>query len=207
MPARQCRRYTLEEYFDLELSSEERYEYRDGEAFDLSGDASFAHVQITSNLIFALHAAARKQGCYVFGSNLRIKVPAAPPYRYADLTVCCGAVRCEKVGGVDALINPSLIVETLSPSTEAYDRGDKFTHYKSVESFAEYLLIAQHRPHATHFVRRENGRGMHEEFNDLDASVRLVSLDRDLPLHDVYLDVEFPLPAPPPIERPDAVER
>jgi len=122
------RRYTLEEYFALELASEERFEYHNGEAFDLSGDANLAHVQITSNLIFALHAAARAHGCHVFGSHLRVKVPAAPPYRYADLTACRGALRCEKIGGIDALVNPSLIVEVLSPSTEAYDRGDKFTH-------------------------------------------------------------------------------
>jgi len=79
---------------------------------------------------------------------------------------------------------------------------------KSIESFAEYLLISQIRPHATHFVRRENGVWLHEEFNDLEASLRLASLDCELALRDVYTDVEFPPPTPPPAdERPDSAER
>ena len=201
MSTQSRRRYTLEEYFELELSSEERYEYHDGEAFDLSGDASLAHVQITSNFIFAMHPAARVRGCHVFGSHLRIKVPAAPPYRYADLTACCNVLRCEKIGGVDALVNPSLIVEVLSASTEAYDRGDKFTHYKSIESFTEYLLVAQHRPHVTHYVKGEAGKWTYEEVNELEGSLFLAALDCRLEMRDIYEAVEFPPLVFPPIER------
>lgn len=144
----------------------------------------------------------------MFLSGLRVIVPTQPPYRYLDLTALCDKPRYVKVGGIDALINPSLIVEVLSPSTEGYDRGDKFTHYKSIESFSEYLLISQVRPHATHFVRRENGIWLHEEFNDLESVVQIASLDCELSLRDVYTDVEFPPPAPPPAdERPEDWER
>jgi Uma2 family endonuclease len=105
------------------------------------------------------------------------------------------------IGGIDALTNPSLIVEVLSPSTEAYDRGEKFTHYKSIESFREYILIAQHRPHATHYFKESDGRWIHEEVNELGAHLRIMSLDCELNLRDVYENVEFPPLAVPPFEQ------
>jgi Uma2 family endonuclease len=201
------RRYTLEEYFALELASEEKYEYFDGEIFNMSG-ASLDHEQIVANIIFALRERLRGRPCRVLPSNTRVIVPSQPPYRYPDLTALCGEIQKRKVGGIDALTNPSLIVEVLSPSTEAYDRGDEFTHYKSIESFAEYLLVSQVRAHVTHFVRTENGVWLYEEFNDLGARLRLASLDCELALSDVYAGVEFPPPAPPPAdERPEDGER
>ncbi len=186
-------RYTLEEYFELELSSEEKHEYFDGEIFNMSG-GSPAHEQVIVNLIVALSNKLRGRGCHVFPSNLRIKVPSAPPYRYPDLSALCDTPRYEKIGGIEALTNPSLIVEVLSSSTEAYDRGDKFTDYKSIPSFGEYLLIAQHRPHVTHYVRQPDNSWSYEEANELSATLLLPTLDGVLPLNEIYQDVEF---APP----------
>ena len=194
------RRYTLEEYFALELASAEKYEYFDGEVFAMSG-ASPEHEEVIGNLYTVLRQRARERGCRIFLSGLRVKVPSMPPYRYPDLTALCGAPRYERIGGIDALVNPSLIVEVLSPSTEAYDRGDKFTHYKSIESFTEYLLIAQHRPHVTHFVKQANNLWAHEEFNDLDDGLRLATLACELSLRELYEGIEFPPITPPPIER------
>ncbi len=194
------RRYTLEEYFALELASEEKYEYFDGEVFNMSG-GSPAHEQIIANLIVELRNKLRGRGCRVFPSNLRVKVPSQPPYRYPDLTALCDVPRYEKIGGIEALTNPSLIVEALSPSTEGYDRGDKFTHYKSIESLTEYLLIAQHRPHVTRYLKSEGGRWIHEEVNDLDSSLILPALDCELNLRDVYENIEFPPPVLPPVEQ------
>jgi Uma2 family endonuclease len=194
------RRYTLEEYFALELASDEKYEYFDGEVFNMSG-GSRDHEQIIANCLVALRAALRGRPCRVYPSNLRVKVPSQPPYRYPDLTALCDAPSFEQIGGVDVLTNPSLIVEVLSPSTEGYDRGDKFSHYKSIESFAEYLLIAQHRPHATRFVKQANNLWAQEEFNDLGDTLRLATLDCELSLRDLYEGVEFPPVAPPPVER------
>jgi Uma2 family endonuclease len=103
----------------------------------------------------------------------------------------CGESRFEQIGGVDALTNPLFIVEVLSPSTEAYDRGDKFTHYKSIPGFGEYLLVAQHRPHVTQFVRQDDGSWVYKEFNDLDESLKLSSLDCELSLSEIYQNVSF----------------
>ncbi len=200
MSSQPSRRYSLEEYFELELSSEEKYEYFDGEIFNMSG-GSPAHEQVIVNLIVALSNKLRGRGCHVFPSNLRIKVPSAPPYRYPDLSVLCDTPRYEKIGGIEALTNPSLLVEVLSSSTEAYDRGDKFTNYKSIESLSEYLLVAQHRPHITHYSKTDNGRWSYEEVNGLDGSIALVALGRELELREVYEDVEFLPLTLPPLER------
>ena len=197
------RRYTLEEYFDLERSSDARYEYWDGEIYCMSG-VSEAHAQIESNLNLALRLSLRERPCRVFPANMRIKVPSLPPYRYADLSVTREKPVFETIGGVDALTNPSLIIEVLSDSTEAYDRGDKFTHYKSIPAFREYLLVAQHRAHITQFVKRPDGSWGYSEVNELSAELLLPALESGLRLEDVYQGVTFPAkPLPnihPPVE-------
>jgi len=182
--------YTLEEYFALELASEEKYEFWNGEVFCMSG-ASLAHNQIARNIGTLLDTQLRARGCQSFPADLRVKVPAYPPYRYPDLTALCGSPEIERVGGLDVLINPALIIEVLSPSTEAFDRGDKFTYYKSIASFSEYLLVAQHRPHVSQFVRQENGVWTFMEFNDLTESVRCDSVPCVLALNEIYRDVVF----------------
>jgi len=183
-------RYTLEEYFELERASEIKYEYWGGEVFAMSG-TSLEHEQVFGNVFTSLRNQVRGRSCHVFSSNLRIKVPAAPPYRYPDVTALCGQPHYEIIGGLDALINPALIVEILSPSTEGYDRGDKFTEYKSIPSFAEYLLIAQHRPHVTHYVRQPDGEWRYAEANMLSDVLTLPALDCVLSLSEVYQDVSF----------------
>lgn len=191
MGAQPKTRYTLEEYFALEKSSEARYEYWDGEVFDMSG-VSPNHSLIESNLNLSLRLALRDRACLVFPANARIKVPNVPPYRYADMSVACGKPVYESIGGIEALLNPVLIIEVLSPSTEAYDRGDKFTYYKSIPSLKEYLLVAQHRPHITQYVKQDNGSWSYCEVNELTAVLNLPSIDCELALTDVYQDVEFP---------------
>src|SRR5919199_2142128 len=190
MAANPERRYTLEEYFELERTSEERYEYWNGEIFCMSG-VSEEHAEIETNLIVSLKLKLRGHGCRVFPANVRIKVPIAPPYRYADLSALCGEAEFEEIGGVDGLTNPTLIVEVLSPSTEAYDRGDKFTHYKSIPTLREYLLVAQHRPHVTHLYKQADGTWIHTEANDLASTVELSSLNCELPLSEIYQGVSF----------------
>lgn len=194
MAANPERRYTLEEYLELDRTSEERFEFWDGEVFCMSG-ASQAHDRILVNCIVALSAKLDAAKCRVFSSDMRIKVPSAPPYRYADISALCGKAEFKEIGGVDALINPMLIVEVLSPSTEAYDRGDKFTHYTSIPTLREYLLVAQHRPHVTRLLRQDDGTWNHSQVNDLESSVYLNSLDCELPLSEIYLGVVFDSPA------------
>lgn len=183
-------KYTLEEYLELDARSAERLEYWKGEIFSMSG-ASEEHAEIEGNLMAFLKPKLTVRGCRIFPADMRVKVPSMPPYRYGDLSALCDKVQFEEIGGVDALINPALIIEILSPSTEAYDRGDKFTHYKSIPSFCEYLLVAQHRPHISQFVRQSDGSWLQREFNDLKDVVKLSTLDCQLPLGEVYQNVSF----------------
>ncbi|HKC66066.1 MAG TPA: Uma2 family endonuclease [Pyrinomonadaceae bacterium] len=190
MSAQTKPRYTLEEYFELERKSEERYEYWNGEVFCMSG-VSEEHAEIETNLIVSLKSKLRGRGCRVFPANMRIKVPSMAPYRYGDLSALCGEAQFEEIGGVDALTNPSLIVEVLSESTEAYDRGKKFTQYKSIPSFGEYLLVDQNRPHITHLVKQADSSWIYNEYNDLVSVVKLTSLNCELPMSEVYENVSF----------------
>jgi Uma2 family endonuclease len=194
MAANPERRYTLEEYLELDRTSEERLEYWDGEVFCMNG-GSERHYEIESNIHYFLKTSLRAHGCRVFTGNVRIKVPGAPPYRYADVSALCGEAKFEEIGGVDALVSPQLLVEVLSPSTEAYDRVDKFTHYKSIPTLREYLLVAQHRPHVTRLYRQDDGAWVHTEANDLESTLTLTSLGCELPLTEIYAGVNFDPPA------------
>ena len=133
MTAQPRHKYTLEEYLEMDRKSEARLEYWNGDVFDRSG-VSKEHARIEINLARYLGTRMAQRGCLVFPANMRIKVPGAPPYRYGDLSGLCGEAHYEQIDGVDVLTNPSLIIEVLSDSTEAYDRGDKFTYYKSIPS-------------------------------------------------------------------------
>ena len=201
MAAHPKRKYTLEEYFELERSTNERLEYWNGDVYSMRG-VSENHALIETNSVTLLSNNLRERPCRVFPANMRIKVPSLPPYRYGDVSALCGPPIFEKIGGVDALTNPVLIIEALSDSTEAYDRGDKFTHYKSIPSLKEYLFIAQHRPHITQYVKQEDGSWSYREVNDLSASLHLPSVDCVLDLSEVYRDVTFPAAPSPNISEP-----
>lgn len=159
--------------------------------------ATLPHNLIVRNLNTEMDLQLREKGCNVFPSDLRIKVPKYPPYRYPDLTANCGEPLIEKIGGIDMLVNPALIVELLSDSTEAFDRGDKFGYYKSIESFVEYLLVAQRRPHVTQFIKHGDGFWLSTEFNALSDSVELRSVPCVLSLGSIYRGVTFPEPNNP----------
>ncbi len=183
--------YSLDEYLELEKRSEERLEFWDGNVWSMSG-ASPTHNQIVMNLSIDLGSRAREKGCTAYPADMRIKVPAYPPYRYPDLLLLCGEPRFEHLGGVDMLVNPQLIIEVLSESTEAFDRGDKFSYYKSIESFSEYLLIAQHRPHVSQFVKHGDGFWINFEFNELADPVELKSVPITVSLSEIYRGISFP---------------
>ncbi|MCD9186556.1 MAG: Uma2 family endonuclease [Pyrinomonadaceae bacterium] len=183
--------YSLEEYIELEKSSEEKFEFWDGNVWSMAG-ASPSHNRIVRNLLTEIDAQLRIKGCESFPSDMRIKVPAYPPYRYPDLTALCGEAEFENLSGQDLLVNPQLIVEVLSESTEAFDRGDKFSYYKSIKSFTEYLLVAQHRPHVSQFIKHGDGFWINLEFNDLTEIVELKSVPCKLSLSDIYRNVSFP---------------
>ncbi|MBL8203884.1 MAG: Uma2 family endonuclease [Blastocatellia bacterium] len=195
MSAQPKHKYTLEEYLKLDADSEARLEYWDGEIFDMSG-VDPDHDQIEGNLNFQLRLKLQGKPCRAYLANTRLKVPSLPPYRYGDLSALCGEPQYEKIGGVRTLVNPALIIEVLSESTEAYDRGAKFTHYKSIPSFCEYLMVSQYAPHVTHLVKQADGNWIHYEYNHLEATVKLASLDCELTLREIYENVAFDAPHP-----------
>ncbi len=149
------------------------------------------HDQIEVNLIVSLDPRLSERGCRVFSTNMRIKVPSLPPYRYGDVSALCGEPQFEEIDGVDVLVNPALIIEVLSKSTEARDRGEKFSHYKSIPSFCEYLLMAQNRPNVWQFIKQGDGFWLHREFDSLDDVFRLASFDCELSLREIYRKVKF----------------
>ena len=193
MAAHLERRYTLEEYLELDRTAEERFEFWQGEVFCMSG-VSEAHAEIEINLTVALRYRLSGRKCRIFPAIIRIKVPTAPPYRYADLSALCGEAQFETIGGVDALTNPALLVEVLSPSTESYDRDEKFARYKSIPNLREYLLVAQDRPFVTQLVKRDDGEWLYRDFYALESLVKLESLDCEITLREIYQNVAFATP-------------
>lgn len=181
-------KYTLEEYFLLERTSEERYEYWDGDVWAMAG-ANSNHERIVVNAAVHLRTLLGR-GCSVFGSNLKVTVPDYPPYRYPDLTALCGKAIVEKIGGMEALTNPQLIIEILSPSTEAFDRRKKFTYYKSIPSFTEYVLIATDQASVTRYSKQSE-QWILSEVDGLEAKLPIPTFNVTLLLSEIYLDVEF----------------
>jgi Uma2 family endonuclease len=188
MAALAKRRYTLEEYLELEKHAEERYVYCDGAVVAMSG-ASLRHNRIVRNLMRAIDARLEGNPCEVLPTDMRIKVPKALPYRYADLVVVCGEPVIEDMQGLEVLVNPLIILEVLSASTEAYDRGIKFFEYQSIASFQEYVLVAQDCPHITHYVRQEGGQWLRSDFHGVAEHLLLRVLDCAIPVVEIYRQV------------------
>lgn len=143
-------------YLAFERSSAEKHEYADGEIFAMAG-SSREHSLITANVQRELGNALLERPCEVHTSDMRIKIASTGRYVYPDASVVCGEPHFEDAE-LDTLLNPELIVEVLSDSTEAYDRGDKFDQYRSIPSFTDYLLISQKAIRIEHFQRQADGR-------------------------------------------------
>lgn len=198
------RLYTLEEYVALDAAAEYKCEYVDGRVYAMSGGTE-PHALVCWNLLGLLHAAFRGRPCRAYPSDLRVKVAETGTYTYPDLSALCGEPAFdERV--VDTLLNPSVLVEVLSPSTEAYDRGEKFARYRRVPSLREYVLVAQDRPRVECYTRRGDGWVL-TEASALDAAVELRSVGVTLALGEVYERVAFPdrPPSLRPVREPEAV--
>jgi Uma2 family endonuclease len=192
MSALPKKKYTLEEYFQLELDSNERFEYFDGEVYSMAG-VNQEHDAIESNVHTSIKLKLRGKHCRVFLANMRLKVPSLPPYRYSDGSALCGEAVFEKIGGVDVLINPQLIIEVLSHSTEKFDRDQKFKHYKSIESFSEYLLISQEAYFVVHYLKHNEKFWMQTEYDKMEDVISLNTLDCELTLAEIYEDIHLPV--------------
>jgi Uma2 family endonuclease len=185
------RKFTIEEYIEFDKNNEGRWEYFDGEVIDMAG-GSLNHNKIASNVSRVLGNKLEDKGCLALPGDMRLKVPKALPYRYPDVVVVCGDPVIETIQGQEMLVNPLLIVEVLSASTKGYDFDFKFTAYQSIESFREYLLIAQDRPHVTQYVRQREGQWLRSDIEGMESVVKLVSVDCELTFNEIYRLVKFP---------------
>ena len=189
MSLRPNKRLTPEEYLEIERNSECKSEYLDGEIFAMTG-ASRKHNLISVNTTVSLYAQLEGRDCEVYASDMRVKVNPTGLYTYPDVVVVCGAPQFEDEH-VDTLLNPVVIIEVLSKSTEGYDRGEKFEHYRSIETLAEVLMIAQGKYHVEHYVRQSDNQWLLSETNNLSESINLSSINCILRLADVYKKIEI----------------
>lgn len=183
------KRYTPEEYLALERAAQCKSEYYAGDIFAMAG-ASRWHNLIVTNVLRELSLQLKGRPCTTYPSDMRVKVSATGLYTYPDVTVVCGEAEFED-NQQDTLLNPTLIVEVLSDSTEAYDRGGKFAHYRKLSSLMEYVLIAQTKPHIEHYVRQPDNRWLLSEADSLSDTVHLPSIDCRLALAEVYDKVDI----------------
>lgn len=179
-----------EEYLAQERVSQTKHEYDAGEIFAMAG-ASASHNLITANVIASLHAQLRGRSCTVYPSDLRVRVESTGLYTYLDVLVVCGQSRFEDERE-DTLLNPTLIVEVLFPSTEAYDRGAKFRNYRMIPSLQEVLLIAQDASRVEHYTRQADQRWLLTESSLPTDSLHLPSIDCILQLADIYEKLALP---------------
>lgn len=178
-----------EEYLARERRAEIKSEYHDGEVFAMSG-ASRAHNLIVTNFVRELSLRLRDRDCEVYPSDMRVKVDPTGLYTYPDVIVVCGEPAFEDEH-VDTLLNPTLLIEVLSESTEAYDRGKKFEHYRKLETLQGVVLVTQDEAHAERFTRQPDGQWLLGEASGLEAALHLASIDVTLPLADIYDKVLF----------------
>lgn len=189
MSAQAQPRLTPAQYLEAERSAEFRHEYYDGQIYAMSG-GSFHHFQIIANITAELHARLKKRPCAVGSSDLRLRVSPEGLYTYPDVIVICGEPRFAD-DRRDTLLNPTLIVEVLSPSTEAYDRGFKSAQYRTVESLEEYALVSQAEPRVEVFRRQPGGHWLLSEAIGIEAVCHFESLDCAVPLSEIYAKVTF----------------
>ena len=185
---------TPEEYIALERKASPdvdtvRSEYVKGEIIAMSG-ASFAHNLITMNISVSLHARLRSGKCVVLANEMRVSSPLTSSYFYPDVVVVCGKPRFED-DVFDILLNPIVIIEVLSPSTEVYDRGEKFSHYRQLQSLREYILVSQDKVCVEHYLRQAE-QWVLTDFQKLEQQLPLPSIQCELPLQDIYESVPFP---------------
>jgi Uma2 family endonuclease len=188
-------RLTSAEYLEIERAAEQKSEFLNGAMFAMAG-ASPEHVLIATNVARELGNLLRGRPCRVFSSDLRVKVSETGLYTYPNVVVVCGEMSLEEPRR-DTLLNPTLLVEVLSPSTEAYDRGDKFAHFRRLESLQEYVLVAQDRPRIERFARQgDSQEWVLTEASDMERHVTLLFPECRLRLAEVYYQIEFPKEGP-----------
>lgn len=182
-------KWSPQAYLAFESESHERHELVDGDVYLMTG-ASQRHNLIVASVIITLGSQLLNRPCEVYPSDMLVKIAETGDYHYPDISVVCGQSQIIH-DQRDILLNPTLIIEVLSPSTEQYDRSHNSENYRSLASLREYGLISQERPHIEHYVRQDQGDWLFSEAKDLSAALDLPSITCTLALRDVYAKVRF----------------
>lgn len=184
--------YTTEEYLKLELASESRHEYRNGEIIPMTGGTP-DHNDIASNLMVALKLALKGKPYRVFITDQRLWIPERNLYTYPDVMVVAKPLQLQ-AGRTDTVVNPCFVAEVLSKSTQDYDRGEKFVAYRTIESFTEYLLIDQYSIHVEHYVKTGAHQWLLTEYDDPNVTLSFSAFEFQIQISDLYETIEFATP-------------
>ncbi len=182
-------RFRFEEYLARERVAAGKSEYYRGEIFAMAG-GSVRHNTIGGNVFASLRGRLRGSPCRPYNSDQRIRIPANGLATYPDVSIVCDEFQVDAEDR-DAIINPRVIFEVLSKSTESYDRGKKFDLYRQLDSLHEYILIVQDEPHVERFLRQEDGSWVLTVLKGWEAVLELQSITVLLPLSEIYEDVKF----------------
>lgn len=187
---------TEAEYLAFEEQAEEKHEFDDGLVRPLSrlimmAGGTIPHSGVITNTLVTCSNALRGTGCRVFDSNLAVKARNDPRYSYPDATIICGDPQGDPVAPTRIVNNPLAVIEVLSPGTERYDTTDKFDKYARIPSLREYVLIEHDRPRVQTLYRDDDGRWIFANFIGIDARVTLRSVGIELPMEELYRDVDL----------------
>jgi Uma2 family endonuclease len=182
-------RYTAEEYLELEIASEIRNEFRDGEMIPMTGGLP-SHNDISGNLYILLKSALNRQNYRVFHVDQRLWVPGAKLYTYPDVMVLPKPTELQ-AGRKDTVMNPCFIVEVLSKSAQSYDRGDKFVAYRTMPTFQEYLLVDQYRVHVEHHLKTAANQWLFSEHDAPTVTLSLNTVGMQILIADLYEGIDF----------------
>jgi Uma2 family endonuclease len=183
--------FSPEEYLAFERGTDARHEYLDGHVYAMAGE-SIEHSRICVNVAGELRARLKGSPCEVLSPNMKVVTSPSGLFSYPDVVVICGEPQFYDERR-DILTNPTVVFEVLSPSTEAYDRGEKFLRYRTqIATLREYVLVSQHRPLVESYVRQPDGSWSYFSATDLDVAVDLVSIGCLLPLSEIYDRIVFP---------------
>ena len=187
--------FTPEEYLTLEDAAEHRSEYVYGEIFAMAG-TQLVHNRIVGNIQAGLRLRLQGRDCDAFFTDVRLRAAEGNMYTYPDVMALCGTPKTDERGkeGLPSLLNPQAIFEVLSPSTEAFDRGEKFRGYRRIETLTDYVLVSSDRTRVEQHIRQPSGVWTREEWTSPAGVLTLLSLDCELPLTEIYERVTFPAP-------------
>jgi Uma2 family endonuclease len=184
--------YTVEEYLELELASETRSEYRNGEIISMTGGTP-DHNRISGNLYIALSLFLKRKPYETFHVDQRLWIPDCSLYTYPDIMVVEKPIEFQS-GWTNTVANPCFIAEVLSKSTQDYDRGKKFAAYRTVVNFREYLLLDQYQIHVEHYIKNAANQWLFSEYEDPNITLSFSFFDFQIQILELYENIEFANP-------------